>query len=101
MNDSALPSAMQVRVMPSINRIGAAWAGASHALLTDLLREEWGFQGMVITDMFVSMVVYANCFPQAEAKGKHSVIFSVPGCGKTTQAPSSCKIRFYWEQKNG
>ena len=40
-------------VMSSFNRIGATWAGASHALLTDLLREEWGFQGMVITDMFV------------------------------------------------
>ena len=40
-------------IMSSFNRIGATWAGASHALLTDLLREEWGFQGMVITDMFV------------------------------------------------
>ena len=40
-------------VMSSFNRIGATWAGASHALLTDLLREEWGFTGMVITDMFV------------------------------------------------
>lgn len=40
-------------LMSSFNRIGATWSGASHALLTDLLREEWGFQGMVITDMFV------------------------------------------------
>ena len=39
-------------IMSSFNRIGATWAGASKALLTDLLRSEWGFVGSVITDMF-------------------------------------------------
>ena len=37
-------------MMSSFNRIGTTWAGASYALLTELLREEWGFEGMVITD---------------------------------------------------
>lgn len=37
-------------LMSSYNRIGAVWAGGSHALLTDVLREEWGFNGAVITD---------------------------------------------------
>ncbi|MDR1093568.1 MAG: glycoside hydrolase family 3 C-terminal domain-containing protein [Clostridiales bacterium] len=37
-------------VMSSFNRIGTVWAGGSYALLTDLLRGEWGFKGMVITD---------------------------------------------------
>lgn len=37
-------------MMSSFNRIGTTWAGASYALLTELLREEWGFRGMVITD---------------------------------------------------
>lgn len=37
-------------VMSSFNRIGASWAGANHALLTEVLREEWGFKGTVITD---------------------------------------------------
>lgn len=37
-------------LMSSYNRIGAVWAGGSAALLTGVLREEWGFTGAVITD---------------------------------------------------
>lgn len=37
-------------VMSSFNRVGATWAGANKALLTDVLRSEWGFRGTVITD---------------------------------------------------
>ena len=37
-------------VMSSYSRLGNTWAGASKALLTDVLRNEWGFQGMVVTD---------------------------------------------------
>lgn len=37
-------------LMSSYNRIGAVWAGGSTALLTGILRNEWGFQGAVITD---------------------------------------------------
>lgn len=36
--------------MSAFNRIGTTWAGGNRALLTDLLREEWGFEGFVITD---------------------------------------------------
>lgn len=37
-------------VMSSYNRLGAVWAGGSRALLTGVLRDEWGFRGSVITD---------------------------------------------------
>ncbi len=37
-------------IMSSFNRIGATPAAESRALLTDLLRDEWGFEGCVITD---------------------------------------------------
>ena len=37
-------------IMSSFNRIGCTWTGASHALLTDVLREGWGFEGHVVTD---------------------------------------------------
>lgn len=37
-------------MMSSFNRIGTTWAGGSYALLTEVLRKEWGFKGMVITD---------------------------------------------------
>lgn len=37
-------------LMTSYNRIGATWAGGNYRLLTNVLREEWGFQGLVLTD---------------------------------------------------
>ena len=38
-------------VMTSFNRVGATWAGGSEALIQGVLRNEWGFKGMIITDM--------------------------------------------------
>lgn len=46
-------------MMSSFNRIGVTWAGANKALLTDILRNEWGFNGMVISD-YVLNPVYMN-----------------------------------------
>ena len=37
-------------VMTTWSRIGATWAGASRPLLQNVLRDEWGFEGFVITD---------------------------------------------------
>lgn len=37
-------------LMSSYGRVGAVWSGGSEALLTDLLRTEWGFKGAVLTD---------------------------------------------------
>ncbi len=37
-------------MMSAFNRFGHAWAGATYELLTGVLREEWGFRGLVITD---------------------------------------------------
>ncbi len=36
--------------MASMNRIGTKWVGAHKGLMTNILRDEWGFEGMVITD---------------------------------------------------
>ena len=37
-------------VMSSFNYVGTTWAGGSRALCTEVLRDEWGFKGFVITD---------------------------------------------------
>ena len=37
-------------LMTSFNRIGATWAGGHYALITEVLRGEWGFNGFVLTD---------------------------------------------------
>lgn len=39
-------------VMSSFNYIGPVYAGASPELLKTVLRDEWGFHGMVLTDYF-------------------------------------------------
>ena len=46
-------------IMSAYNRLGAVWAGGSTALLTDLLRDEWGFTGTVITD-YSDHQIYMN-----------------------------------------
>ena len=37
-------------IMTSFNRIGTRWTGGDYRLLTEILRNEWGFRGTVITD---------------------------------------------------
>lgn len=41
-------------VMSSYNYIGGTWAGADGNLLENVLRGEWGFDGMVLTDYFAA-----------------------------------------------
>ncbi|HIZ49433.1 MAG TPA: glycoside hydrolase family 3 C-terminal domain-containing protein [Candidatus Gemmiger excrementavium] len=43
-----IPAVMAV--MSSFNRVGCTWAGGNYNLLTGVLRNEWGFDGTVITD---------------------------------------------------
>ena len=37
-------------IMSSFNFLGTTWAGAGKALMTDVLRTEWGFEGVAVTD---------------------------------------------------
>jgi len=37
-------------VMSAYNAVNGEWCGQSHALLRDVLRNEWGFEGFVISD---------------------------------------------------
>ncbi|MCK9289590.1 MAG: glycoside hydrolase family 3 C-terminal domain-containing protein [Acholeplasmataceae bacterium] len=54
-------------MMSAFNRIGTVWAGGSYPLLTQLLREEWGFNGMVITDF--NLTPYMNVDQMVRAGG--------------------------------
>ena len=54
-------------IMSSFNRIGTIWAGGSHELLTEILRNEWGFDGCVVTDY--SLPRYMNVDQQIRAGG--------------------------------
>lgn len=37
-------------MMTAYNRLGAVWAGGSQGLLQGVVRDEWGFQGAILTD---------------------------------------------------
>ena len=37
-------------MMTAFNRHGAVWAGGSYPLIQQLVRDEWGFDGFIITD---------------------------------------------------
>ena len=50
-----------IAAMASMNKIGARWSGAHKGLMTYTLRDEWGFEGMVITDQAsVSAMFYQD-----------------------------------------
>lgn len=42
-------------VMSAYNSVNGEWAGDSRALLTDVLRDEWGYEGFVISDWYFGM----------------------------------------------
>ncbi len=54
-------------IMSSFNRIGTRWTGGDHRLCTQILRNEWGFRGMVITDF--NTTSYMNLKQMAYAGG--------------------------------
>ncbi|MFI5044995.1 MAG: glycoside hydrolase family 3 protein, partial [Acidimicrobiales bacterium] len=39
-------------IMTAYNRVNGRWVTEQHSLLIDLLRDEWGFGGLVMTDWF-------------------------------------------------
>lgn len=55
-------------IMSSFNRIGTTWTGGDYRLLTEVLRNEWGFHGAVITD-FNTNPSYMNTRQMAYAGG--------------------------------
>ena len=58
-------------LMSAFNRIGETWAGGSYELLTCILRYEWGFEGMIITDF--SLKPYMNADQMLRAGGDLSL----------------------------
>lgn len=43
-------------MMSSFNRLGSTWTGGNHALMTEILRDEWGFRGAVVTDYYAGIM---------------------------------------------
>lgn len=65
--EGAVVDGKATAAMVAMNRLGARWAGAHKGAMTNVLRKEWGFKGMTITDqasvpaMFYQDIVSGLC----------------------------------------
>ena len=46
--------------MASFNRLGKDWIGGNYGLFTNILRNEWGFEGAVVTDIVIYHFLFAD-----------------------------------------
>lgn len=70
-------------IITSFNRIGYTWAGGCYPLMTNVLREEWGFQGFAITDN-ANTGLFMDAYQMIEAGGD----------AKLTNQPESARWTF-------
>lgn len=70
-------------VMTAFNRLGYTWTGGHYPLITGVLRNEWGFNGFVITDN-ANTGVFMDGYQMIEAGAD----------GKLTYLPESARFDF-------
>jgi beta-glucosidase len=58
--EAAVKQAGVWAIMSSYNRLNGVWTSENHWLLTELLREEWGYDGIVMSDWFGSHTTEAS-----------------------------------------
>lgn len=96
--EMAVKEGKTTAMMSSFNRIGFTWAGGSYNLLTKLLREEWGFKGMVVTDY--NLTPYMNVDQMIRAGGDINLsqsksLSSITGATSVTAIRKAAKNILY------
>ncbi len=86
-------------VMSSYNRINGVYACENRWLLTDVLREEWGFQGLVVSDWAAvdnrAAALAAGCdleMPSSSGVGTH-VILDAVAAGRLSEEQVDVAVR--------
>ena len=90
-DDNGTVSTREVKnlaVMSAFNRIGTTWAGGSKALCTNVLRNEWGFEGMVITDFGM----YSWMKPNQAIYAGTDLILIIPSFNPLTDTTSASAV---------
>lgn len=87
-------------VMCSYNRINGVYAADHHWLLTEVLRDEWGFEGLVVTDWGATdrrpPAVAAGCdleMPSSTGVGTQAILDAVASGELTEQQVDVCVRR--------
>lgn len=81
-------------IMSAYNRIGAQWCGGSKALITDLLRNEWGFDGFVITDASIDLTGDGYLDPVLAVYARNSGILTMLYVVSAPQTILSLKLAY-------
>lgn len=81
-------------IMSAYNRIGAQWCGGSKALITDLLRTEWGFDGFVITDASIDLTGEGYLDPVLAVYARNSGILTMLYVVSAPQTILSLKLAY-------
>ncbi|MCZ0703547.1 beta-glucosidase [Natronobacillus azotifigens] len=68
-------------MMSGFNSIGTVWAGANPSLLQEVLRNEWGFRGTVITDMYIGDFYPYMVYEKAIRNGNDMMLTGVAPMG--------------------
>lgn len=76
-------------VMSSFNRIGGTWAGGSVPLMTNILRGEWGFEGLAITDFDL----YDYMYPDQSIAAGTDLILSTDAMKSLEDTKSATAVR--------
>src|SRR5690606_7868798 len=72
-------------IMTSYNRLNGRWCTEQPELLRDILRDEWGFEGFVVTDWFAVAVT--------EASAGAGVDLEMPGPGRAFGPALAAAVR--------
>ena len=67
--------------MTAFNAIGSTWTGGNKGLITDVLRNEWNFEGVVITDFRNEQRAYMDLDQMVHA-GADIALATVPQPGE-------------------
>lgn len=81
-------------IMTAYNRLGNQWCGGSKALLIDLLRTEWGFDGFVITDASIDLTGDGYLDPALAVYARNSGILTMLYVVSAPQTKNALKTAY-------